>query len=290
MNDPLMALLQGGDTPSVDLEAIANQLRKQQQVGSLFSLSGDKVLSPIGGKLSSDVDDQAGTIGQMRASDAWRKAQMKMAEDNNAATMAWRMAQAAKQDARQDQMNSRFSKTQAWNFAKKLEDSGIASTAYPMKNLLDYMKDIPEGKLKGVGMFSTPEKELTEEGRYMRTLTQSVINPILLARSGAAVTDPEEKRLLRELGQGTISTEADFRKAMSLLSSSMGRQIGNLYGGIGGTDSEVAQMYIQGAGDGAITPNMFDVSPMGMGEEGVDWTQYGLSPEEIAEAQAQGLL
>lgn len=256
--DPFEALIGGSNPEGAELKALSAALRKQNMMGMLAQASGDRVLSPLGSRMSTEAYGQAGALGKSRlaaeklASDERQRQAMLEANESRFA------AQQERFGMQQKGVQDRFDRTKAHQFSKTLASEGLTDTVYPMQNLMQYMSSVPEGDLKGVGMLATAEQDLTEQGRYVRTLFTALRNPILLARSGAAVTEAEDKRLLREFGMGTIQTEADFRKAVGLLAGTMGNTIGSLYGGIGGVDSAPAQYYIQGAGQGAITPDMFD--------------------------------
>ena len=125
-----------------------------------------------------------------------------------------------------------------------------------------------------------------EDAREMQMLRQSVVNPVLLQRSGAAVTHPEEVRFLIEFGAGDHNTEADFEKAIGLLKKHYGTLVQNTYGGVA---DDVKEFYTRQGGQ--ITPNYFDSDAPSVPEGGVtapSWTNEKQNRLEVLEAKLNG--
>lgn len=108
-----------------------------------------------------------------------------------------------------------------------IEKRGITDIMTSMRKLdkkidIDGSSDIP-----GVGgvanLAEAPiiggavESLLSKEGKEVRQLVANVRNTVLKSRSGAAVTDPELKRFLDEIGQGTFKGDEQLRTGLQLL-------------------------------------------------------------------------
>lgn len=89
------------------------------------------------------------------------------------------------------------------------------------------------GDIPGVGPLDNarPHWTLSEDGKALRTHLAGVRNRILKARSGAAVTDPEMRRLAEELGSSLGGTEQEMLTAYANLKRATSRVKSGIYGG-----------------------------------------------------------
>ena len=310
--DPFMSLIGAVPQEEEAQAALAQQLRKQQGLGQILQLSGDKVLSPIGGSMDKGSLAQAEQIGknrmvqdQQRGLSKWRESQAAYQDKSLEASERMRMAQLeatslgrqAREDHYQENMDykkAKESRTSASKIGKLISDDGIAESV-PMihalrsevKRYMDEGKDVP-----GVSvMYRLPGAQslsgaLSGDSERIIQRKAQVMNPILKARSGAAVTDPELKRLIDEV-EGARSEQG-------------------LLDGLDGLES-----YLKAMADNHINSNSYGreeyIRETGIGGEGywevgaspkdlpsssttTDWTKFGLSEEDVAQAQAEGLL
>lgn len=102
-----------------------------------------------------------------------------------------------------------------------LEKQGLIGRTRAMKEIESYLSDAYDTTLddrdnvpdiEGIGVMGGFRPDaLTDSGDVsFRQNIQSLANQLLKARSGAAVTDQEYRRFLREVGSGNFSTEKDL--------------------------------------------------------------------------------
>lgn len=90
-----------------------------------------------------------------------------------------------------------------------------------------------EGELPGYGRFEgrVPDWAATNEMQIVRSDMQGLANIILKARSGAAVTEPEQVRFLREIGAGKGMSEEALRKGWTNVIKTLDAQRQNILAG-----------------------------------------------------------
>jgi hypothetical protein len=96
-------------------------------------------------------------------------------------------------------------------------------------------KDIP-----GMGGVFNALPGMTADARQMQNARQGVMNVLLKARSGAAVTPQEFERFQKEFGSNVFSTDGDFLAAWQDLKSAIAARAQNVYAGF---DPEVVENY-----------------------------------------------
>ena len=270
--DPFQALIQGVPDDAAQQQALASGLRKQNMIGQLGQLSGDSVIGPMAQQLSNTAQAQASTIGERSALKKWREGQLDLQRQQIESSNALRQQQleaAAEQrqfmnQYRVDQQNRAEYKdvqNRGWKLQKDLgEIAPVMQSLKALDTRFKQHRNTGSGGVPGVGFGQSnwlgqgiSGVVEGEEAREMQMLRQAVINPVLLQRSGAAVTAPEEYRFLLEFGSGDRNSEADFQRAIQLLKKHYGSLVQNIYGGV---DDNVKAFYLQNGGQ--VTPEFFN--------------------------------
>jgi len=214
---------------------LAQKLRKQQQIGQLGQITGDRVLAPMGAGMVKQATDQAGTIGQQASTNRWRKSQEQMAADSITARAEeakldrlWRSKESAldrearlalerdfKSKSKIDKDRERAIMKTAAVYNKDQINSMI--TGAEQANLL--LQNYQDKPLPGVGRVEGffPDMAVGKEAQMVRSTLASLGNMITKSRSGAAVTDQEMKRLLREMATGNFDEEVFRRRWPDIL-------------------------------------------------------------------------
>lgn len=103
-------------------------------------------------------------------------------------------------------------------FSNQLQKIGIPQA----QQQLDYIQqtiDKNGGSIPGYGRTESlmPDFLVSAEGQSMRQAVASFANVLLKTRSGAAVTDPEQKRFLTELGTGKLMPEDRLKQGLEMM-------------------------------------------------------------------------
>ncbi|TET54262.1 MAG: hypothetical protein E3J54_02510 [Actinobacteria bacterium] len=77
----------------------------------------------------------------------------------------------------------------------------------------------------------SPDFAISTEGKNLRGAVASVFNRMLKLRSGAAVTDPELRRLMTEFGQGKVKTDDQLREGLKKARLHLNKAISNIAAG-----------------------------------------------------------
>jgi hypothetical protein len=101
-------------------------------------------------------------------------------------------------------------------FSDTLQKEGIPELETAISAAEGAIGRYKEGDVPGVGRLTgaVPSALLSEEGNDVRQAVASVRNIVLNARSGAAVTDQELRRLVEELGTGIGQSESALRRGL----------------------------------------------------------------------------
>lgn len=236
VEDIYAALLGEPPTDEEKIARLAQQLRGQTDVGRIFAGTGDRVVGPLGTGMIKSAEDMGERVGREASTNRWRKSQEKMAADAIAARAEeakldrlWRSREEAlnranrlaierdiKAEARKDKDRERaIMKTAA--VYNKDQINALVTGAETANLLLQNYKDKP---LPGVGRVEGffPDVAIGTEAQMVRSTISSLGNMIMKSRSGAAVTDQELKRLLREMALGSFDEEVFRRRWPDILS------------------------------------------------------------------------
>jgi hypothetical protein len=98
-------------------------------------------------------------------------------------------------------------------YSNTLQKEGIPELEAAVSGAESVMTKYPKGQVPGIGPLKNiiPAGVLSAEGKDTRQALAQVRNIVLSARSGAAVTDQELRRLVEEIGTGAGMTEDDIR-------------------------------------------------------------------------------
>jgi hypothetical protein len=227
-----------GDPPTDQekLAALVEQLRRKQGLGELGMVTGDKVLAPMGKGMISGAQDQAQMIGGYQARRREVEA-MNVREKQAQLARAMEAEQNRKFEAEQRALDRREraldramrerierdykgqTKTDAQTergimrvstLMNKDNMAGLIEATSAINGQLGLYKDRP---LPGIGRVQglMPDIAVSDEAQLLRSNLSGVANQLLKLRSGAAVTDQEMRRFLREVANGVFD-ESVFRK------------------------------------------------------------------------------
>ena len=116
----------------------------------------------------------------------------------------------------------------------------------------------------GVGGGLRPDMLTPKEAVDFRQNVQSLANQLLKVRSGAAVTDPEYNRFLKEVGAGNFSTEVDLLSGLRKMKRDINLQKENI---LKSAEPEVRQEYLKRMGMPLDTPKGLSSKD----KEALDW-------------------
>ncbi len=102
-------------------------------------------------------------------------------------------------------------------FSATLSKEGIPDLETAISGAEGALARYKKGGVPGIGPVKNmlPAAMMSEEGKDVRQALASVRNIVLSARSGAAVTDQELRRLVEEIGSGGGMNEDDARKGLA---------------------------------------------------------------------------
>lgn len=118
----------------------------------------------------------------------------------------------------------------------------LADTENKVKQLASESSDIP-----GFGPLDSlrPDFLTSDKGKELRQLVQSLANVIIKDRSGAAVSNQEMQRLVRELGTGKLSTEKQLLDALTNIRRHFNETKRNV---VAGVDDDTLNEYANNGG------------------------------------------
>lgn len=140
-------------------------------------------------------------------------------------------------------------------------ESGLSTAEAKIAELLAKNKDLP-----GYGpLYSLRPDFLTnKDGVELRQLIQTLANTVLKERSGAAVTSQELTRVMKELGQGKLTTEKQLMDGLANLRRAFDEQKRNT---VAGVDDDTLNRYFENGGmkfeRGAQPPKSGSATPSG---------------------------
>lgn len=240
MEDIYSALVGEPVSDREKLAMLAQKLRKQQQIGQLGQITGDRVLAPMGAGIMKNTNDIAERLGQQGSTDRWRKTQDAMnersvlaraaeAEENRKFTAGQNALERALRRELEGMRQSKDAKTEAAakkDLARYVERYGKEIGKAELPAMESYITDADkilgqyDGKdLPGIGFMDFSSK-YSQEGSSTRQAVQAVQNALLKALSGAAVTQSEFERLEKQMF-GPLATEESFRQGWAGLKAAV---------------------------------------------------------------------
>lgn len=122
-------------------------------------------------------------------------------------------------------------------FSKRLEKSNLPEQINSLNNINKIMNNLggsiyemPKKDIPGIGLgvSSLPDILVSGEGVDLRQNITNLSNALLKSRSGAAVSEPEFKRFLKEASTGNFSREADTMKFIKKMADLVQQETGNI--------------------------------------------------------------
>ena len=157
---------------------------------------------------------QEGQAGGLRGKDLESYIKMRVDEDVD------RLRASQDNTSKQDAINERFKESRLDKLSTRLEKEKVPELQTSM-NVVDgilskYTENGKVGDIPGYGVLGglKPGIITSEDGKELRANLQGMANILLQARSGAAVTDQEYRRFLKEASTGTWTTEASLLKGL----------------------------------------------------------------------------
>ena len=135
---------------------------------------------------------------------------------------------------------------QTIKLAKMLKDESVPELDATL-NQIDAIIAKNGGKVKnidGTGRFQMMAPAafknfmISKEGLDFKQAVQSASNALIKSRSGAAVTQPEEARLLSELGQGNFSSAEQVQAGIEAIKRIRNKMVENISGGFKNSTKE----------------------------------------------------
>jgi hypothetical protein len=101
-------------------------------------------------------------------------------------------------------------------YSDTLQKEGIPELETAVGGAEAVMNKYKKGEVPGIGALKNalPAAAMSDEGKDVRQALAQVRNIVLSARSGAAVTDQELRRLVEEIGTGVGMSEDDIRRGL----------------------------------------------------------------------------
>lgn len=164
----------------------------------------------------SDASGRAVTIRGQDLTSARAREAAAAARENAAAVRGEKAT--AKQIADDEKAINKFSATIQKEGIPEIETalSGVENV-FKRYQTRDAKGNIIQGDVPGIGAVKNvlPSAVMSEEGKDVRQALASVRNIVLSARSGAAVTDQELRRLIEEIGTGAGMSVNDISKGLA---------------------------------------------------------------------------
>ncbi len=123
---------------------------------------------------------------------------------------------------------------QVFKLSNNLEKAGASEFGEAMTLVQETLGKYKPGTLPGFGRLGSlvPDVMSSDEIQMIRSNMQQAANILLKARSGAAVTNSEMQRFLREVAQGKGMSEAALRKGWDNVARTYGADLNNIMVGV----------------------------------------------------------
>lgn len=169
--------------------------------------------------------------------------------DSRARDMAalTREDQALRRAERADAKKAEGTDKAVTKFSDTLQKEGIPELEKAIGAAEGTLGRYPVGSVPGIGPWKNalPAAAMSDEGKGVRQDLAAIRNIVLNARSGAAVTDQELRRLVEEIGSGIGMSEGDIRRGLTRIRERFDQVKANAAAGV--TD-DVLETYQQRGG------------------------------------------
>lgn len=158
--------------------------------------------------------------------------------------------QQARDQANQQQEFQQAQKVQGQTnqFSNQIQKIGLPQAQQQLDTIQGIMSKYDGKTLPGFNPVDSlmPTAMLSQEGQQLRQAVSSFANVLLKTRSGAAVTDPEQRRFMEELGNGKFMSSTRLRQGMQQMQGLLDSEKKNAAAGV---SQEVLDSYAQAGGD-----------------------------------------
>jgi hypothetical protein len=228
MSDIYEQILAGQGSPADKRAMTARSLRREEDLGTAGMLTGNSVMMTGAKSIRAGASEKTAFLAKAIEAELQRRHEEKLAAERNRTVLS-----AARMNQNDQKEERRLQK-----FSTDLQKDGIPEAWNSMMNLTETLGQYRGKNIPGIGGVSNIPLLGSvlggKEGRQMRSDLAAVANALLKARSGAAVTDQEERRFLEEVQTGSaISTDADFLGAYERVLNNMEAVAGTLFTGAG---------------------------------------------------------
>lgn len=243
MPDITEMLISGGNRDANMQRALAEGLRRRQQISELGQMTGDRVITPMAQNLGAGVQRDVATAAQQSDRAAQRELTGQYYEQQaTQSALANTMAQRRLEETirHNKAMEERATSTAANRVDSDTRRLSAALTKAQVPEITSGIDAINAelapylaegGNLPGVGGVANILPGFTSDARAMQDRLAKIRNIILKARSGGAVTPAEADRLLQEFSVRTLNTDEDFIRAWQDFTSAYETGIANIYAG-----------------------------------------------------------
>jgi hypothetical protein len=168
------------------------------------------------------------------------------AADNSIQDRAARADQARlDRDQREAERKAQATERKVTKFSAELDKSNVPAFESALANVESLIKRYQDLPGFGFGVGGLPDFLVTKEGQELRQAVQALANIVIKDRSGAAVTNQELKRFLKEIGSGALRNDQQLRTGLENLRRSFDEIKRNV---VAGVDDETLNLYEQQGG------------------------------------------
>lgn len=210
------------------MERLANQRAIAEQ-----NVAQRRDAAELNAQQRRDAADQRYALGNVMAEIA------RMRADAAAGAKSDRVAAAEetnREKARQDALN------RVTKFSTQLDREDVPEFGEALRTAENMLARYPGDRIPGYGRAEgfVPDALSTDEMQIVRAALQGAANMLLKLRSGAAVTEPEQVRFIREVASGKGMSVAAMRTGWANLRKAYDAKVDNLVSGI---DDETLALY-----------------------------------------------
>jgi hypothetical protein len=241
---PGATLVQGGKPVYTNTNAppggISQQITQLTQLRDAAAAKGDNANAQL---FQTALDKVSGTAEAKQAAD--RMAETKSQHQFQQGIAQDRMdAQAGQREIQ----NAQKVQGQTSAFSNQIQKIGIPQAQQQLNVINNYLDKYKGKDLPGYNMIDSlkPDWLLDQPAQELRQAVQSFANVLLKTRSGAAVTEPEQRRFLTELGNGKLMPSDRLRQGMTMMQGLLDSEKRNAAAGV---SQDVLDNYSQNGGD-----------------------------------------
>lgn len=152
------------------------------------------------------------------------------------------------QQAQRQTQNDQRVQQQVTQFSNQVQKIGLPQAQTQLDVIQGIMDKYKGKELPGFNPVDSllPTALVSQEGQQLRQAVASFANVLLKTRSGAAVTDPEQRRFMEELGTGKLMSSSRLRQGIQQMQSLLDSEKRNVAAGVSG---DVLDAYANAGGD-----------------------------------------